>query len=71
MGFGSSRKFSPPPVVEPPAIPTETSPSVQAAKTGERERLKRMKGRARTRIVSPGFLVPAKTQRRELKTELG
>jgi len=68
MSFGSKRVKIPAP--PPPAPTTISAPEVMAAKESLWEKLRRMKGRASTELVSPGFLVPEE-RRRGLKTTLG
>ena len=69
MSFGSGSK--PPPVPPPPPAPTLMAPEVSAAKESQREKLRRLQGRASTELVSPGFLVPAETRRSRLSATLG
>lgn len=65
-------KAKKPPAMLPPATKTEEI-SAEAAKAGveERLRLRRRQGRQATQITTPGFMVPAKVERKRLKTTLG
>lgn len=68
MSFGGKPNI---PLV-PALPPTPTlAPEVGEAKESERERLRRMRGRTRTELVSPGFLVPTETRRRGLSATVG
>lgn len=68
--FGSKKVKLP--SLAPALSPTPTAaPEVGEAKESERERLRRMRGRSKTELVSPGFLVPVDTRRRGLKATVG
>lgn len=68
----SRPKAAKPPELPPPAA-TPTEISAQAMKAGEEEgrRLRRRRGRIATQLTIPGFMVPARIERRGLKTYLG
>ena len=56
----------------PPSPPTPTkAPEITAAKVNLYEKLRRMRGRGSTELVSPGFLVPAEISQSKLKSTLG
>ena len=65
-------KASKPPTLAPKAAtPTEISAQAVAAGTEEGKRLRRRTGRRATRLTTPGFMVPATIERRQLSTTLG
>lgn len=55
FGGGSSK----PPTVKTSVAPTETSPDLEAAKSSQREKRRRMAGREDT-ILTPGLLTTAR-----------
>ena len=68
MSFGKPKTVKPPAL--PPPVATATEIGAQAAKVSERRLLRGRRGRAGT-ILTPGFLMPARTQQAGLKTTLG
>ena len=74
MSFGKPKKVAPPGISEiPEPVPTITKITQEGRKAGEteRRRLKGRRGKAATRLTTPGFLVPAQVERRWLKTKFG
>lgn len=68
--FGNSKK--PDILTVPDPVPTITAIKPEAMKAGEveRRRLQGRGGRGST-IMTPGFMAPARVEKRELKTKFG
>ncbi|NVM24206.1 MAG: hypothetical protein HWN68_20810 [Desulfobacterales bacterium] len=71
MSFGKPKKVAPPELPEPTPTITEITPEAMKAGEAERRRLRGRRGRAATRMTIPGFMAPARIERRGLKTTLG
>lgn len=75
MGFGKPKKIAVPGTAAEAQAPVATTRIIeeqaQAAGEVERRRLRGRRGRASTRLTTPGFLVPAQIERRGLKTKFG
>lgn len=69
--FGTPKKVTPPELPEPTHTITEITPEAMKAGEVERKRLRGRRGRAATRLTTPGFMVPAQVERRGLKTKFG